>query len=87
MFGTGIHLVTISFKQRILREIGKGYDSIAPGTSSYRGYVSIVPADVQFGVSLGGSASRARGGGTVVFVVKTLNYLGNAYSVFGYVIE
>lgn len=27
------------------------------------------------------------GGGTVVFVVKTLNYLGNAYSVFGYVIE
>lgn len=87
LFGTGIHLATIGSKQRTLREIGKGYDSIAPGTASYRGYVSIVPADAQFGVSLEAVPMELVGGGSEVFVVKTSNYLGNAYSVFGYVIE
>ncbi|WP_324735162.1 hypothetical protein VFC49_08350 [Thermococcus sp. SY098] len=58
------------------------------GTASYReGTVNVVSANAQFGVSLEAMPVELVGGGTVYFTVKASNYLGNAYSVFGYVVD
>jgi len=62
--------------------------SVPWGTASYReGTVNVVPANAQFGVSLEAMPTEIVGGGTVVFTVKASNYLGNAYSLFGYVVD